>query len=185
MLQFRQRNSHKYVIVCSVLFLAGCMGRLPKKNDTKPVSLRAGFDEHENKEIVSGMPKQHATSLLLLQELGALCVDIPVPLDAYDFKKYVDRQSDNQSDNKNLDSQFDNQFIKDNQVSYKSYKTVAEIVDFYRCQMERLGWQFCNDFHTEESLLFFVKPDKKSIVSIRPYNKKIMYVFVFISSRVY
>lgn len=45
----------------------------------------------------------------------------------------------------------------------------SECLDFYRCQMERLGWQegICFSFVPDEMVLIYEKPSKRAVITIR------------------
>lgn len=194
------------------------------------VTMKAELSEREKNALLNGMSKRHAISLVFLQELGASCIDVPIPIDAYDLKKIVYENQDsiahtvsstnhslvNQSPslirtdihdnlnvtgnfagnlNNNLSDSINNTLTNDSngnthtqspdhQLSYKSKKAPHEIIDFYMSNMERSDWQFCHDFHAHETILSFVKPDRRCIISIRPY-KTYTHVFIFISNRIF
>lgn len=174
MIQLVQKQVYKYVIIGCVLSLTGCVSHLKKKDECKTVGLRSEFDEREKNVLLSGMSKRRATSLLFSQEIGADFIDIPIPIHAYELKK--------NSLKNQLYSTIDIQESLDKQLSYKSSHNKGEIVDFYVSSMERFGWSLLSDVYTDEVLLYFVKPDKRCVISIRPY-KKVIHVFIFISNR--
>jgi len=59
------------------------------------------------------------------------------------------------------------------------------LIDFYKLEMERLGWRNISAFSsTEESLLIYEKPHKICAISIRFYTKK-RGVFVFVGQKKY
>ncbi|MCX5925318.1 MAG: hypothetical protein NT124_03430 [Candidatus Dependentiae bacterium] len=169
-----QKQVYKHLLIGYVLLLPGCVGHSKKKSECKAVGLQSEFDEHAKNALLSGMSKRRATSLLLSQEMGADFIDIPIPIHAHELKK--------KSLKNELDNTSDVQESLDRQLSYKSSQNRGEIVDFYLSNMERFGWSLSHDVYAHEVLLFFVKPDKRSVISIRPYKKSI-HVFIFISDR--
>lgn len=53
-------------------------------------------------------------------------------------------------------------------INYETNTDHEAIIQFYRDEMERLGWQYFSGMQSSESLLVFRKPFKMALVSVRP-----------------
>ncbi len=189
-----------YFFIISCCFLMGCFSRKNNKNKIKSevAVLRAPFDQQEEEIVKSGMSKQHATSLFLRQNLNPHFIDIPTPLDVYNVvcspppgmcdSNVVNNagKNDSRDASKGISYCAGNVVSKDtsnsdNFLSFKSKNKIFYIVDFYFSQMERFGWKYAGQFSAGgEVLLNFVKPDKRSAISIRPYRSGVL-VIIFSS----
>ncbi len=56
-------------------------------------------------------------------------------------------------------------------IRYETDVDVPFIADFYRNEMERLGWQYVSGMASAESILIFQKPYKMATVSVRQATK--------------
>jgi hypothetical protein len=59
-----------------------------------------------------------------------------------------------------------------NIVQCTSKLPIAEVVDFYEQEMERMGWQQLSAFSGKETVLAFEKPFSVAIIMIRESKKK-------------
>lgn len=211
MWRVRKKQHSTLVTFGTVLLLAGCGGRSKKQSDAALINSKVVFDEHAKNALLSGISKRCATSSLFLQQLGELCIDIPIPLDIFDLTSVKPKGLAEQGEDVKLTGQGAGAQAQQNetvgvvgsdsfahgvsshdgglglvstqaaaQVSFKSYKPVADLVSFYLSQMERFGWQFDADFQAGETLLLFRKPDKRAAVSVRA-GKKFCFVVIFVS----
>jgi len=58
--------------------------------------------------------------------------------------------------------------ISDNSFVFYSKDNLKDIINFYEIEMEFLGWREVAKFESFEPLLMFEKPNKRSVISIRP-----------------
>lgn len=56
-------------------------------------------------------------------------------------------------------------------IRYETDVDVPIIADFYRNEMERLGWQYVSGMASAESILIFQKPYKMATISVRATTK--------------
>lgn len=68
-------------------------------------------------------------------------------------------------------------------IKFLTQMPLATIIDFYRQNMEFLGWKEDVLVKDEEGLLSFQTFDRWCIISIRPQDKKTMLVAVFIGQK--
>jgi|GEM_PF-6706771 len=157
-----------FILVCCLLM--SCSKNNKNKIKSERSVLRSPFNEQEEEIVKSGMSKQHATSLILMHKVNSDFVDIPIPLGISELVSFPANNGVGKNGN-NVDTS----------LSFKSKNSIAYMVDFYLAQMERFGWQYMGQFNAGgEVLLHFVKPDKKSAISIRPYRFGV-FVVVFSS----
>lgn len=180
-----------YFFILACCLLVGCSRNSKNKSKIKSELsvLRAPFNQQQEEIVKSGMSKQHATSLLLMQNVHPNFADIPTPLGIYDiicspaYKNSMSNVAGVSSAGKDAISSSSkvNDNNCDKSLSFKSKNNISYMVDFYLSQMERFGWKYTGQFSAGgEVLLNFVKPDKKSAISIRPYRSGV-FVIIFSS----
>lgn len=89
-------------------------------------------------------------------EQEAQLVDVPVPIGAQAVS---------------ADAQ-EGLFSSTSMLTYTTQQVPDRLAEFYRQEMERLGWQHGARFNGAEQLLYFEKPGRFCVVSIRPAVKK-------------
>lgn len=67
-------------------------------------------------------------------------------------------------------------------LTYKLSLAPDRVAAFYQQEMERLGWQYGARFSGAEWLLYFEKPDRFCVISLRPVDKR-QQVLVIITGR--
>ncbi len=100
------------------------------------------------KQAVSIQSRKRETTQILTDEERARLHDIAFPVDVRPEK---------------LASQAGQGIL-----TYISKSSVKELFDFYRADMDYIGWDLVAAFKAEESCLIFEKPTKRCIVTIRP-----------------
>lgn len=125
-----------------ILLVCSCGGKLPKK-EKKAIHRR------------TSKPRNKPSVLDPIKIQEAKFSDIPSPLTAVPLTDYYHVDSGSAL------------------FAYRDKKMSAnELSTFYLTEMERLGW--CNRLMVEgrESMLYFEKPDRICIVSIRSFGMK-------------
>jgi hypothetical protein len=105
----------------------------------------------------------HATKKLTKKDSVALDIvrvqeaklSIPVPMSAQPLMNYFDSED------------------SATMLGYKDETlSMADIQNFYKCEMESLGWELQEQFLGYESQLRFTKPDRSCLISIRIDEEK-------------
>jgi hypothetical protein len=60
----------------------------------------------------------------------------------------------------------------DSALYYSVGQSVEQLINFYVCNMERLGWQLTADFYAHETVLFFDRYDKRCAIFLSPAMAK-------------
>ncbi len=93
--------------------------------------------------------------LHIVKKLEARCADIPALINARPLQN-VFMQAEN----------------GDLYMAYETSLPLDQVVLFYQREMERSGWQQEAQLCGIEVLMVYKKPDKKSVISVRPPSKK-------------
>ncbi len=153
------------------------------------LTLNSCIKQHANKEKRTKKENAHSSSLRVqrrpskkvkqtnqenakdfMRQQEAKLVDIPVPLGSvpcvanYHISEYVPEQA----------------HADEVMLAYDSQLSLSDIKDFYKQEMERLGWCNIATYEQSESLFLFKKPDRLCAVSVRPYqhqNKAAIIIF--------
>ena len=97
---------------------------------------------------------KRARMVELARELEAKLIDIPIPLNVEPLGDFFNNENADVSEAISL--------------GYNTNMTADQAAEFYRQEMERLGWRCLTSFQGPELLANFVKPGKFCSVSIRP-----------------
>lgn len=126
-----------------LLFIAGCIHKPDRYNVVEKKT--------QNVSLLSGQ------EIDLIKQQEAKLIDIPIPLNACPVPYYF-------ADVSNRGQELS--------LAYESTMSSDDLVLFYTQEMERLGWKKAASIHTVETLLYFEKPDRFCVISLRPESEK-------------
>ena len=93
----------------------------------------------------------------LIAEREAKLMDIPIPLGVEPLADYFSESSCSQ---------------EKCSLGYRSRILYDDLMLFYTQEMERLGWKKSAEIETVETLLYFEKPTRFCVISLRPEKDK-------------
>lgn len=121
------------------------------------------------KRLLRGLEVSKSKVLGQTSEEEARLIDIPFPFDVKTRKiNLIESSKVNKAQTA---------------VSFETTLSTGEVGEFYRLEMERLGWkELCNFDDSLGSLVVFEKPHKYAVVSIRFFKRRIS-VRCFVSAK--
>jgi hypothetical protein len=149
------------IIIC----LAGCAGKKADyRAETDQSAAEMFYREQETKkkrQECAGTTVRHQKEIDVEHvEIDRIdydyvwTIDIPIPLDAIEKRNYCQAMPD--------------VYV----VGYTTSEAQEDLIDFYKQQMELLGWYCWWDTEGLEALLMFEKAHKHCAVSLRPSSSK-------------